>query len=461
MTTQFESPQRFAYQTQSQLQSPSPNSSSQGQTPSQFNTTPARDVPRYEVGKFQIDWISCTVIFLPPFIVAYALWHGLQLQYNTFLLAIAFYAMNGIGVTVGYHRLFSHRSFSASWWLQAVMAVWGAGAFQGSIKWWGRNHRIHHRYVDTDKDPYNALRGFWYSHVGWMLMKLDRDLLGRVDIEDLHANSLVMFQHRHYLEFALIGGLISPALIAGIFWGDFLGGFIFAGLCKMMFVHHCTFFINSLAHTGAFGARQNFSNKHSSYDSIPCALFTLGEGYHNFHHEFAQDYRNGIEWYQWDPTKWIIRLCAACGLAWNLVRVPNDVINKNKETMREIRLKAELEECESHLKQLERKVAVPNVMTWSDFQAQVAAGRKLMVIGSYVLDMEKKVKTGGGYTHTTHDVDWMTEHPGGEAFLKMYIGKDATEAVTGGIYKHREGAVNFFQQLRVASIDAASIKKEL
>merc|ERR1711916_165631 len=119
----------------------------------------------------------------------------------------------------------------------------------------------HHRYIDTDLDPYNAKRGFFFSHVGWMLMKQDYSNLGHVDVSDLNASKAVRAQHVHYLKIAMLSGIVLPTLICGLGWGDWLGGYFYAALAKMVFVHHTTFFINSLAHSPLFAASQNFSDQ--------------------------------------------------------------------------------------------------------------------------------------------------------------------------------------------------------
>jgi len=414
---------------------------------------PTEDVQKQKKFKEgRIDWISSTFIFAPPLMVLAAMLSGVALQKNTAIIGLIFYFINGFGITMGYHRLFSHRAFSASKPLQWIMSVAGAGAFQGSIKWWGRNHRIHHRYVDTDKDPYNANRGFYFSHVGWMLTHPDTSKYGHVDVSDFKANPIVMFQHNNYLPIALSCGILAPTLICGLGWGDWAGGYFYAALLKMVVVHHTTFFINSLAHTSFGGAVQDFSTNHTSHDSWFCALLTLGEGYHNFHHEFAQDYRNGIKWYHWDPTKWLIRFCEITGSAYNLIRVPNDVIRSNIYDVKHEKHAKALAECKTKLANLSKKVAAPETMEWAEFEKRCAAGEKLCVVGDYVLDFKKTIPTGAGYTHKNSQMNWYENHPGGKQMLDCFVGKDATEAMSGGIYKHSQGAFNLVQHLRIANI---------
>jgi stearoyl-CoA desaturase (delta-9 desaturase) len=204
------------------------------------------------------------------------------------------------GITAGYHRLWAHRSYNAGKFLQYFLAIAGAGAVEGSIKWWSRGHRAHHRYTDTELDPYNAGEGFWYSHMGWMLVK-PRRKPGVADVSDLSKNEVVRWQHKHYIALILFMSFILPTVIPWLAWNDARGGYVYAGFVRLLFVHHSTFCVNSLAH---WLGESPFDDKHSPRDHLITALCTIGEGYHNFHHQFPMDYRNAIKWYQYDPTKW-------------------------------------------------------------------------------------------------------------------------------------------------------------
>ena len=413
---------------------------------------PSRRPPSFWDGNFKINPLSTFIICFPPLVTLFGLATGVEVQLKTVLTAIAFLWFNGLGITVGYHRLFSHCSYVAHWTVQAFWIFAGAGALQGSAKWWARNHRIHHRYVDTDLDPYNALRGFGFSHLGWMIMKQDYENLGHADMTDLNLNKIVQWQHKYYFPLSMLSSIILPTLICGLGWGDWAGGYCYAAMAKAMCLHHFTFFINSLAHSNFFWATQSVTDEHTAHDSPVCALMTFGEGYHNFHHEFAQDYRNGLKWYQYDPSKWIIRSLEVVGLAWNLHRTPNSVVERSKSNLKHKQLSAEIKHHEKKIDAHERSVAAPTMWTKKDVAEKVAAGRKLIILGDYVLDLEKTVPTGAGYTHQNKDVNWYNVHPGGRKVLDSYVGKDATEAMTGGVYKHRAGAFTLIAHLRVASL---------
>lgn len=145
-----------------------------------------------------------------------------------------------IGITAGYHRLWAHRSYTASKPLQYFLALGGSGAVEGSIKWWSRGHRAHHRYTDTDLDPYSAHKGLLWSHIGWMIVK-PRRKPGMADVSDLSKNEVVKWQHRYYLPLIIMMGFAFPTMVAGFGWGDWAGGFFFAGAARLMFVHHVSF----------------------------------------------------------------------------------------------------------------------------------------------------------------------------------------------------------------------------
>jgi stearoyl-CoA desaturase (delta-9 desaturase) len=187
---------------------------------------------------------------------------------------------------------------------------------------WAALHRRHHRHTDTDLDPYNIKRGFFYAHVGWILVRIPA-----VDysiVRDLARDRMVLHQHTHYKLWSHLSGLVVPFLV-----GTWIGGGAYAILfpvaARIFIVLNSAFFINSLAHT--FGDRP-FDSISSARDHWLGVVLTNGEGYHNFHHRFPRDYRNGVRWYHWDPTKWLIWLFSRVGLTSELNRESADVIRR-------------------------------------------------------------------------------------------------------------------------------------
>lgn len=241
-----------------------------------------------------------------------------------FGLFLAYFIATGLSITLGYHRLFSHLSFQAKWPVKLATLVFGAAAFENTVIEWTSDHRNHHKHTDHDDDPYDISKGFWHAHIGWILFKLNAE--PPIDnVPDLERDRLAQWQHKYYVWIAVIVGFIVPTLL-GYWYGGAdaaLGAFLIAGVLRTTLVQHMTFFINSLCHT--IGG-QPYSTRCTARDSWIMALFTFGEGYHNYHHEFQHDYRNGVKWWQWDPTKWTIWTLSKLGLVSNLRRVPEDKI---------------------------------------------------------------------------------------------------------------------------------------
>jgi stearoyl-CoA desaturase (delta-9 desaturase) len=250
------------------------------------------------------------------------------------MLALVSYLLVGISITAGYHRFFSHKSYEASRPLQAFFAFFGALAAQNSILWWSSAHRIHHKHVDDDWDPYNIRRGFWWAHMGWVLSKARTPDFRHVP--DLVNDPLVMWQHRWYMVLAAVFGAILP-LCLGFLWGDPIGGLLVAGFLRLTVQYHATFAVNSVAH---YIGAQPYTDENSARDHFVTAVITLGEGYHNFHHRFQGDYRNGVRWYHLDPTKWFVWSLSKVGVTWDLRRTPQERIDAARLTMREKRAAA-------------------------------------------------------------------------------------------------------------------------
>jgi stearoyl-CoA desaturase (delta-9 desaturase) len=262
------------------------------------------------------DWVNIAFLTLTPVIAVigtalYSWRNGVQAWMP--LLTIVMYLLVGFSICAGYHRFFSHKSYEASRPVQYFFAFFGAMAAQNSILWWSSSHRVHHKYVDRDWDPYNIKRGFWYAHIFWIFYKNPQ--AGQFDnAPDLLENDIVMWQHRWHKVILIVGGFGIPTLIGAAF-GDPIAGLLWGGFLRVAVIHHTTFFVNSLAH---FFGEPLYNSEVSARDNWMVALLTLGEGYHSFHHRFPSDFRNGILWYQWDPSKWLIRGFKAVGLASDL-----------------------------------------------------------------------------------------------------------------------------------------------
>jgi stearoyl-CoA desaturase (delta-9 desaturase) len=269
-------------------------------------------------------------------------------------LFLAFFSATGISITLGYHRLLAHMAFQARWPVRLFTLLFGAAAFENAALNWVSDHRRHHKNVDSDNDPYDITKGFWHAHIGWILFKLEPEP-PLDNVPDLRRDRLVMLQEKHYVPVAVGVGFVLPALLGWLHGGatGALGGFLLAGVARVTAVQHMTFFINSLCHTIG---RQPYSDKCSARDSWIMALFTFGEGYHNYHHEFQHDYRNGVRWWHWDPTKWSIWTLEKIRLVRGLRRVPEEkvLLSQLAETRRRLneRLASGKTELNARLREL-------------------------------------------------------------------------------------------------------------
>jgi stearoyl-CoA desaturase (delta-9 desaturase) len=256
-----------------------------------------------------------------------------------FVACVALYLMCGLSITAGYHRLFSHRTYKASTLAKVILAVVGSANWQNSIIEWASDHRRHHRFVDTDNDPYDARRGFWWSHMGWIMFR-GRHHGDLSNVKDLVKDPVCDWQHKYYWPISIAFN-VGVTVGLGFLTDNVLGMVIWAGLVRVVIVHHTTFFINSWAHM--FGD-QPYSDQNTAKDSTMLAFFTHGEGYHNYHHAFETDYRNGRMWYHYDPGKWLIAFMSYIGMAWDLRRIPDDMVLRRRFEERRSHLWLQLKE---------------------------------------------------------------------------------------------------------------------
>lgn len=245
-------------------------------------------------------------------------------------LMLAMYALTGFGVTIGFHRLLTHRSFDTYKPIRYFFAVWGSIAGQGMCIRWCATHRRHHQEADREGDPHSPhthgdgvmgfLRGMWHAHLGWCFDADKHDL--QRSIPDLLADRPLVLIDKLY-QFWVIAGILLPGVIWGLWqqsWAAFAVGCIWGGLVRIFLLHHITWSINSICHV--FGTRPYDSGDHST-NNYPIAVLSLGEGWHNNHHAFPTSARHGLRWWQFDASWCVIRLMKLTGLAWN-VRVPSE-----------------------------------------------------------------------------------------------------------------------------------------
>jgi stearoyl-CoA desaturase (Delta-9 desaturase) len=297
-----------------------------------------------------VAWPAALMFLITNLVVFVAVpWYGLAQGYHAgaILSMFALLALTGISITAGYHRLWSHRAYEAHFLVRLVFLIFGTMAIQNSVLVWSALHRRHHRSVDDSAlDPYAATRGLWFSHIGWMLHTYPSGVAELGEVRDLEKDPLLRFQHDHYIPLVLATNFGIPMLL-GLVIHEFWGTVLLAGFLRLVINHHCTFFINSLAH---YWGTRPYSSDNSARDNGFIAFLTYGEGYHNFHHLFAHDYRNAVRWWQWDPTKWLIASLAGVGLATRLKRTPTVLIEKARIATHFERLEARIQHGRHSLK---------------------------------------------------------------------------------------------------------------
>lgn len=244
-------------------------------------------------------------------------------------LLVGMYVVTALGITVGYHRLFTHKSFETNATIRFILAAMGSMAVQGPLMQWVAQHRRHHQYSDTYKDPHSphthgtgvwgVLRGFWHAHIGW-LFQSDAVGLERY-VRDLKKLRSLRIASALFPVWVLVG-LMVPTIIGGLVTGTWAGaflGFLWGGLARVFLVHHVTWSVNSVCHL--WGSRP-YPEHDQSRNNFVMGVLAMGEGWHNNHHAFPLSARHGLRWWQIDVSYYIIRLMSAVGLAWK-VRLPD------------------------------------------------------------------------------------------------------------------------------------------
>jgi stearoyl-CoA desaturase (delta-9 desaturase) len=274
-------------------------------------------------------------VILPPIaivVVMFMLW-GSLFFWSDLVLVVVMYLATGFGITIGFHRYFSHKSFETSRPMVFVLGALGSMAWQGPLLWWVAVHRSHHHHSDEDGDPHSPhagekgpIRRFLHAHTGWLLLPDVKPLESYVP--DLKADPVCRFVDRTFFLWAILG-LVIPAVAGGLLTMSWLGaltGLLWGGLVRIFLEHHATWSVNSVCHV--WGAQPYESHDHSRNNPI-FGMLALGEGWHNNHHAFPTSARHGLKWWQFDSSWLVIRSLSALGLIWR-VRVPSEERLANK-----------------------------------------------------------------------------------------------------------------------------------
>lgn len=263
--------------------------------------------------------------------------------------------MSGLGITAGAHRLWAHRSYKATWQLRLLLTLFNTIAFevsncnlarnvqinvfflyvlflQDAVMDWARDHRVHHKYSETDADPHNAKRGFFFSHVGWLLCRKHPDVKNKgkgIDLSDLEQDPIVYYQKKYYLILMPLIAFVIPTAIPPYFWNESIKVALFVNLFRYAWTLNCTWLVNSAAHLFGHKPYDKFINPS---ENIGVSMLALGEGWHNYHHTFPWDYKTSeLGKYSTNFTCIFIDFMAKIGWAYDLKTVPMDMIKKRVE----------------------------------------------------------------------------------------------------------------------------------
>jgi stearoyl-CoA desaturase (delta-9 desaturase) len=287
---------------------------------------------------------SGVVTAVPPLMLAVGMWFGWAgnlLDWRDILVLVVSYVVIGTGVTVGFHRLLTHRSFKTSPLMRGFFAALGSAAAEGPVIDWVATHRKHHQYSDSEGDPHSphvghgsgwrgAFRGLLHAHIGWVFTDMEVADERRY-AKDLLADPVIRFVDRTFVLWVL-AGLAFPFGLGVAITGTVVGGLtalLWGGAARIFLLHHATFSINSLCH---FFGRRDFETKDESRNLAWLAIPTWGEAWHNNHHAFPTSYRHGLRRWQIDPSAGVIRLLEMTGLAWDVVRVDPTRLRRNAIT---------------------------------------------------------------------------------------------------------------------------------
>jgi stearoyl-CoA desaturase (delta-9 desaturase) len=288
------------------------------------------------VANEKLDRFLTGTITVLPFIglglAAWQLWSN-ALNWSDVIVFLIVYPATGLGITIGFHRMLTHRAFKTKPWVKATFAALGSAAIEGPVISWVADHRKHHAFADREGDPHSphvdhghglrgALKGLFHAHVGWLFIHTQRGNKERY-APDLLEDPIVAFVDRTFLLWVLLG-LLVPFLLGWAIGGTLMAGLtglLWGGLVRMLVLHHVTYSINSLCH---FFGKRDFETDDHSRNVFWLAPLSFGESWHNGHHAFPTSARHGLKRWQFDISAGVIRILEAVGLAWDVQRPAPD-----------------------------------------------------------------------------------------------------------------------------------------
>lgn len=288
--------------------------------------TEAKSVHR----KLDLVWRNIIIFAYLHAVAAYGFYLMLtSARIYTSIYAILSYQLAGFGITAGAHRLWSHRSYKAKWPLRLFLTFCNTLAFENSVIEWSRDHRVHHKFSETDADPHNAKRGFFFAHMGWLLCRKHPDVIEqgkKLDVSDLYADPIIRFQHKYYFFLMPVICFILPVPIPVYLWNETWLNAFCINIFRFVFTLHASWLVNSAAHM--FGDRP-YDKYINPSENLTVSILALGEGWHNYHHTFPWDYKAAeLGKYSVNFSTCLIDICAKLGLAYDLKSVSEEMVKK-------------------------------------------------------------------------------------------------------------------------------------
>jgi len=278
---------------------------------------------------------SYKMIIVWPNIIKFIILHSLalyglillpSLSWQSWLFLLATYQFSGAGITAGAHRLWSHKTYKAKAPLRLFLAIANSMAGENSIYVWTRDHRTHHKCSETVGDPHNASRGFFFAHMGWLLVRKHPAVIREgktINMSDLETDPIVMFQHKHYIPCFLAAAFIIPTIIPTLCWGESLTTAYFMAVVRYVAVLHFTWLVNSAAH---FYGMKPYDVTIGPTENMAVSVLAMGEGFHNYHHTFPYDYSTSEWGGRFNVTTLFIDAMAAIGQAYDLRKATSHTV---------------------------------------------------------------------------------------------------------------------------------------
>lgn len=250
----------------------------------------------------------------------------------TIICAFCLYNLGAIGITAGAHRLWTHRSYKAKLPMRIALMLMNCVAFQKDIIDWSLDHRVHHKYSETEADPHNAKRGFFFSHIGWLMVKKHPDVIAKgkqLNIDDLLTDPVLKFQRKFYVPLVALCCFILPTVVPYVFFGQSMyNAYFVAAILRYVLLLHATWLVNSAAHMWGW---RPYDKTINPAENPAVAFFASGEGFHNFHHSFPQDYSTAEFGWVFNLSTMFIDICAFFGQAYDRKSMPKHFIERKKQ----------------------------------------------------------------------------------------------------------------------------------